>query len=328
MDFSFTDDQLAFRDAVRDFLAAECPPDVVRSAWEPDAPGWPPALWTKLAEMGVVGLTAPEAAGGLGMGELDWVLLLQEAGRACVPAPLVEHTCVALPLLAAAGDDRLAAAAAGDLVVTVGFSSWPYVTYAGDADVVLLVDGSTVRVVDRSAVGERVKTVDRSRRLHGLDGDGGSVLLDDPVVAVDAHDRAVLGASAQLLGLSEHLIAVTVDYATQRKQFGAAIGTFQAVKHHLANAQLRLAHAEPVVHRAAWSMAERLDERSVHVAMAKAYAADAANDAARAALQVHGAIGYTFEYDLHLWMKRAWALAGWLGDAAFQRERIAEALGI
>ena len=318
MDFSFTDDQLAFRDVVRDVLAAECPPEVVRSAWAADAPGWPAALWSKLSEMGVVVLTAPEAAGGLGMGELDWVLLLEEAGRACAPVPLVEHTCVAVPLLAAAGDDRVAAAAAGELVATVGFTSWPYVTYAGDAD------GG--RVVEVSA-GERLPTVDRSRRLHGR-GAEGAVVADDVGLAADAYDRAVLGASAQLLGLADHLIAVTVDYATQRKQFGVAIGTFQAVKHHLADAQLRLHHARPVVHRAAWSMVERLDDRSVHVSMAKAYAADAANDAAQAALQVHGAIGYTFEYDLHLWMKRAWALAGWLGDAAFHRERIAVTLGL
>jgi alkylation response protein AidB-like acyl-CoA dehydrogenase len=147
-----------------------------------------------------------------------------------------------------------------------------------------------------------------------------------PEVAAEARRRALLAASAELVGLGRAMVDLAAAYAKERRQFGVPIGSFQAVKHHLANAHLKLEYARPVVHRAAWSMAEGVPERDLHVAMAKAMASDAAALAARAALQVHGAIGYTFEYDLQLWMKRAWALARWLGDATVQRERLARVL--
>src|SRR5439155_24977645 len=113
-----------------------------------------------------------------------------------------------------------------------------------------------------------------------------------------------------------------------REQFGRPVGSFQAVKHHLADVLVQLELARPVVYRAAWSLAHRLPERSTHVSMAKACASDAAGEAARAALQCHGAIGYSFEHDLHLWMKRAWALARTWGDAAWHRARIGVNMGI
>jgi alkylation response protein AidB-like acyl-CoA dehydrogenase len=326
--FAFSDDQLAFADAVRGLLAKECPPAVVRAAWAEGAPAWPAELWADLAGMGVVGLTAPEHAGGLGLGELDWVLLLEEAGRAALPAPLLEHTCVALPVLAALGDDRVGPAAAGDLVATVAFADWPHVAYGADADLVVLVDADGVVVLEDPAT-EPVAPLDGARRLARLAaGAPSGPRSGDAALAAAARRRALLGASAELVGIGQAVVALAADYAKQRKQFGAAIGSFQAVKHHLANAHLKLEYARPVVHRAAWSLAQGLPEAGVHVAMAKAMAADAATLATRAALQVHGAIGYTFEYDLQLWMKRAWALARWLGDAAVQREAIAlELLG-
>jgi alkylation response protein AidB-like acyl-CoA dehydrogenase len=140
-------------------------------------------------------------------------------------------------------------------------------------------------------------------------------------------DRGVLGVSAQLLGVAQHLLDVTVAYATEREQFGQPIGGFQAIKHHLTNVLLKLEFARPVVYRAAWTVARGpAADRPVHVSMAKAYAADAAELAAKTAIQVHGAIGYTFEFDLHLWMKRAWALSGQWGDPAWHRRRVREAL--
>jgi alkylation response protein AidB-like acyl-CoA dehydrogenase len=137
-----------------------------------------------------------------------------------------------------------------------------------------------------------------------------------------AFDRGALGVSAMLLGLARHLIDVTVEYVKVRKQFGSAIGSFQAVKHHLADALVGLEFARPVVYRAAYSMSHGDPSGSLHVSMGKAYASDAALVAARAALQCHGAIGYSYEHDLHLWMKRAWALAASWGDASWHRTRV------
>ena len=138
-------------------------------------------------------------------------------------------------------------------------------------------------------------------------------------------DRAALATAAQLLGLADRLIALAVDYARDRHQFGRPIGSFQAVQHPLADARVRLEFARPATYRAADSLARGLPERAEHASMAKALASDAADLAARVALQVHGAIGYTWECDLHLYLKRAWALSAAWGDAATHRARVLSA---
>ncbi len=142
-----------------------------------------------------------------------------------------------------------------------------------------------------------------------------------------AFDRGALAAAADLVGVARRLLDTTVAYVKVRHQFGKPIGSFQAVKHHLANALLGLELARPMVWRAAYTFQDETyagghPERGQHVSMAKARASDAAIATARAALQCHGAIGYTVEYDLHLWMKRAWALAAAWGDAAWHRARV------
>jgi alkylation response protein AidB-like acyl-CoA dehydrogenase len=141
-----------------------------------------------------------------------------------------------------------------------------------------------------------------------------------------AFDRGALGTSAQLLGLADRMLVMSVAYATERQQFGVPIGSFQAVKHQLANVLLKLEFARPVVYRAAYSMANDAPDRSRDVSMARIYAAEAAHLAARAALQCHGAIGYTVEYDLHLFMKRTWALEASWGSTAWHRDRVAAAV--
>ncbi len=342
MDFSFTADQRLFQDAVRDLLANECLPDEVRAAWESDGPGRSDARWVALAEMGVLGLTTPEAFGGLGMDELDLVLLLEEAGRVCLPEPLVETVAVAAPLLAdlSAGSSGAAAAewlpkiVAGDGVVTVGFERDVYVSEGATAELLLLERDGELHAVpwaDAAVVSQR--SVDRARRIARVEWTPTPDTLlasgDEAATALAAaFDRGVLGVSAMLLGVTQQLLDVTVEYATAREQFGQPIGGFQAVKHHLADAKLALEFARPMVYRAAWTVARGDDarERATHVSMAKSYAAEAAALAAKTSLQVHGAIGYTFEYDLHLWMKRAWALAGQWGDAAWHRRRVAASI--
>jgi alkylation response protein AidB-like acyl-CoA dehydrogenase len=142
----------------------------------------------------------------------------------------------------------------------------------------------------------------------------------EPVMRPDDADLASLGAAAHLVGLGQRMLDLTVDYAKQREQFGVPIGSFQAVKHHLADALKELAFARPAVWRAG------ADPTPVHVSMAKAMASDAASFVARQALQCHGAIGYTVEYELHRFLKQTWALARAHGDAAWHRERIASAL--
>jgi alkylation response protein AidB-like acyl-CoA dehydrogenase len=308
--FAFSDDQLAMRDAVRGFLAKECPPKVVRDAWTNDTGR--SGLWPRLGEMGVLGVLAPDAHGGFGGDYLELVLLLEEAGRAALPEPVVEHAAVAVPLLDAA---RAAAAAAGEITITVAPPSG-LVPYADTADFVV-VGGEPVERTSLQL--RRHESVDGSRRLFAI--------AKPPAWTIgDAFDRGALGIAAQLVGLGDHMLSTTVEYAKERRQFGVPIGSFQAVKHHLADVALALEFARPLVYRAAWSVAKRHDDRAVHVAMAKARASEAALLAGRVALQVHGAIGYTTEYDLHLWMKRAWALAASWGDTAWHDDRVGRAI--
>jgi len=319
--FGFTDEQLAFRDGVRALLSRACPPAAVRAAWE-GGPGYDPEAWAALGEMGVLGLLAPEAAGGLGMSEIDMVLLLEETGRAAFPGPIVEHAAVAVPLLAAAGlFDLVGPAAAGRLVVTVSDRA-DRVGWVSAADVAVILSPAAL-LLSAPAAGPRLECVDRSRRDAAVSVEGAVALDTDVGLALD---RAALGTAAQLCGLAAHLIDVTVEYTSQRRQFGVPIGSYQAVKHHLADALLLLEHARPPVYRAAWSVAHDLPTRSRDVSMAKAMANRAAGVAARVALQCHGAIGYTWESDLHLWLKRVWVLERAWGDTSHHRARVADAV--
>ena len=141
-----------------------------------------------------------------------------------------------------------------------------------------------------------------------------------------AIDRGALGCAAQQLGVAQRLVETTVEYACQRKQFGKPIGSFQAIKHMLANVQVRLEYARPVVYRAAHSVARDSEHRAVDVSMAKSAASETAQTAAKVALQVYGALGYTWEQDLHIWMRRAWSLEAAWGSGAWHRARVAGAI--
>jgi alkylation response protein AidB-like acyl-CoA dehydrogenase len=372
MRFAFSDEQLEFRDAVRQVLAKECTTDHLRAAY--DEPTARSLRWSALAAMGVVGLTTPEAHGGLGLGLLDLVLLLEEAGRVGLPEDLVATTALAAPLLAELGGSGSAPlpseplpsagtgsvgwwaerVATGDVAAAVGAvaADSPPVAGADGADVMVLftpgdtdagsgfdtgsdVDtgsGPEVHLVDASTVTVRtVSSLDPTRRLgipHWTPT--ADTRLAEGAVARAAirrtADRAAVATGAELLGLATTMITMAADYAKDRRQFGQAIGGFQAVKHLLAGAQVKLEFARPVVYAAAWALDEGEPTASRSASTAKAYASDAAVEAARVALQVHGAIGYTWECDLHLFLKRAWALSESWGSAAEHRQRVLDGL--
>ena len=329
MHFAFTDEQLALRDAVRDLLAKECPASAVRAAWTNES-GRCPAAWAALSEMGVLGVLAPEAVGGLGLSEVDLVLVLEETGRCALPEPIVETAAVAIPLLAARGDQRAAQLVAGASAAAVHALA-PLAVWADSAATIVVLGSARCDAFGSETVAlSPAESVDGARRLFALDLAASlpwSTVEADDTAEVDlAFDRAALGTAAQLVGLADRMITMTVEYASERKQFGVPIGSFQAVKHHLANARLALEFARPLVYRAAWSIATDDPERAVAVSLAKAGASDAALLAGRVALQCHGAIGYTTEYDLHLFMKRGWALAATWGDAGWHRARVGRAI--
>jgi alkylation response protein AidB-like acyl-CoA dehydrogenase len=337
MDFSFGERQLEFRAQLRALTDTSCRPADIREAWASET-GWSVARWAALAEMGVVGLTVPEADGGLGLGMVDLVLLLEEAGRAGLPEPLLETTALGVPLLLDAADagadarraDWLARVADGDAVIAVGTAARAGVVGAGSADLLVLERDGALHAV---AAGETVirprSSLDGARRPAEVSWDPTPATLvatgeDAARLIGRLGDRAAMGTGAILLGVADRLIAMTAAYAGDRIQFGVPIGSFQAVKHQLANALIRLEFARPAVYRAAWSLDTGDPDAGSHTSMAKALASDAATGAARVALQVHGAIGYTWEFDIHLWMKRAWSLASAWGDPRFHRARVLE----
>jgi alkylation response protein AidB-like acyl-CoA dehydrogenase len=336
MRFAFTEDQELSRKSFRDLLERACTPAILRRAWD-DETGTLPGLSAAFTEFGLPGLLAPESAGGMGLTDVDLVLLLEEAGRAAVPGPFLEAAAIAVPLLAALSTDRRAAdllrrAARGTALVLVGLESERYVSGAHLADALVLERNDEAHIVARNELDiVRQSSVDGSRHLARIRfRPDETTLVARGAVAMaafgDARCRGAIAASAELVGLGARLIEVTVEYAKTRRQFGQPIGAFQAVKHQLADAYLGIAFARPLVHRAAYSMAHADSARAVHASAAKAAASDAAGRAARVALQVHGAIGYSFEHDLHLWMKRIWALGAAWGDAISHRTRIADHL--
>ena len=314
MRFALTDDQVAFRDAVRDLLAKECSPAVVRTAWDAPTGQLDRGVWDSLDAMGVLGVLVPEADGGLGLDETWLVPILEEAGRAALPHPLVETAMVAAPL-----------AGVGLGMVTSSLGG-PHVPCATDADAVL-VDGLTLVPTSACAL-EPVDTVDRGRRaaVVSVTDAGAGRPLPNADVALTL-DRGALGTAAFLVGLGQAMLDLTVAYVKERQQFGVPVGSFQAVKHHLADAALALEFARPAVARAAWSVAHDAPTRARDVSMAKAMASDAAELVGRQALQCHGAIGYTVEADLHLFLKRTWALARAWGDSAHHTDRVVAQLG-
>jgi len=336
MDFRFSDDQLLLQTTLRDFLAKEHTPEVLRKLWQTES-GRSRALWKQLAEVGVPGLLVPEEHGGMGLSEVEGVLIHEEAGRAALAEPLIPTMAVAAPLLREAGGELAAAwlprIAAGDAVVAAGHPATPLVEDAHVADLLLLARGDdALFAVPRDAARITPQPAnDPSRRLASVAfeerrarlvarGERARALLDA------ALDRGALACAAQALGACERMLELAVAYTSERKQFGKPIGSFQAVKHMLANVKVRLEYARPLVMRAAYSVAHASPRRALHVSMAKLAATEAARFAARMALQCHGAIGYTWEQDLHIWMRRAWSLDQAWGRAPFHLARVRSAV--
>ncbi|MEV5595553.1 acyl-CoA dehydrogenase family protein [Streptomyces sp. NPDC052496] len=326
MRFLLDAEQAEFGRTLGRMLAAADTPAAVR-AWGAGDSGPGRAVWRRLGAAGVFGLAVPEKYGGAGFLPVELAVAYVEAGRYAVPGPLVE-TAAAAVLLDRLGDagpagERLPAVAAGDAVVSYAdLACGPYALDATAADATLLVSGGTLR--QAGGGGPVQPSVDPARRLSRYAADGGTVLASGPAVraaAALAADTARLLTAAQALGVGRRLLDDTVAYVKQRTQFGVAVGSFQAVKHRLADVLLGLEFAEPLVFGAAVELAGG-GEAGGGIAMAKVAAGEAAYAAARAALQLHGALGYTDELPLSLWIRKARALRGAWGTPAECRARV------
>ena len=336
MRFGLDEDREALRSTARELLTELCPAPAVRAAWTraPDI-----AAWNALADIGALAVLVPQSEGGLGLDETYLVPVLEEAGRVALPHPLTETALVAAPLgvtgpmvatnLGATGPIMGAGGGVEPITGTDEGTVRAVVASATFAEAFLLASGRGLRLYEAHDVDiEPVETVDASRHCARVwPRAAGEAVTEDPEAVAAAFDRGVLGTAAELLGLSRAMLELTVDYANQRHQFGKPIGSFQAVKHHLANARLEIEFAAPAVLYAAHAVARGLGDASRAVSQAKWLAGSAAAVTGRTALQCHGAIGYTTEHDLHLYLKRSWALARTWGGADFHASRVAGSIG-
>lgn len=341
MDFTFNQDQMAFCDSVSRFLMTEAPPEMLREIWETDI-GRSPELRGKIAAQGLMGLSVPEAEGGLGLGDIDWSLMTQEMGYYAIPDSLTDTAYIAAGMLAGLPEGHpvrstwLPRIVDGSVRIALGHPVNPWVADANLADLLLLPHATPQGLEIHALAGDAVeltalRSIDASRRLATVkwaasdatritDGATGQALWDEALA------RGALCAAGQLVGLAQRMLDSSVDYTSQRKQFGKPIGSFQAVKHHLADVFTKIEFAKPVFYRAAKSLDKGDPDVKARVAHAKLVCGDAAITAARKGIQVHGAMGYTWEVDLQMFMKRAWALDSAWGDRAFHQSRLGESL--
>jgi alkylation response protein AidB-like acyl-CoA dehydrogenase len=311
---------------LREFFDDRCGLDHVRSAWA--HPHLDTQLWQEVAELGVIGVLGSEEAGGLDVQPGETVLAIEEVGYSGASLPLTDTLAVVVPILERCGNpeqkrELLPGLISGELVGAFGGA---YGTFAADADVVLFEDGDDVHVLKRGQFAVRaVHTPDAAAspgRIEPVDG----ALQESPGLGTKALAQARVNAtwaSAALLnGVSRRMLDMTVEHAKTREQFGRLIGSFQAVKHLLADVWVAVESARPC----SWYAADISDGNPATAAAAASVAKAAASEAARvagdAALQVHGGIGFTWEHPLHFWMKRAKALESAHGSQQFHLRRL------
>ncbi|WP_336212806.1 acyl-CoA dehydrogenase family protein [Nonomuraea sp. LPB2021202275-12-8] len=319
MRFVLDAEQRLFGETLDKLLVQAAVPAVVRD-WAAGRPEPGLALWRSLAGAGVFAVAVPGRAGGAGVLPVELVTAFHELGGHGVPGPYAETVAAAVLLDRLSPDSPwLPGIAGGTTVVSLALP--PAVPYALDGDVagvVLVVEGEELRA---AVPGEALVSLDPARRMFPvLSGDVTAVGPEVAAAAGQALDLGTLACAAQLVGAGRRLLEVSVDHAGSRRQFGRPIGEFQAVKHHLASALVELEYARPLVYGAA--LAYGSPDFPREVSAAKVMASEAAYRAAKIALQVHGAIGYTDEYDPSLLIRKARALYAAWGSPAAHRARL------
>ncbi len=364
MNFDFTDDQSAIKRTAHDFLAARYKPETVRALAQ-DERGFTDEQWQALIELGWPGVIVPEADGGLGLGAVELVVIAEEMGYALAPSPLQSSTCAALALIAAGTETQrrrwLEPLAQGELrgalavwdqqagwapdrseaePTAAGGGAPPALTAtkiavadAAGADFLIVAGadhrhylvepGPTVSITPESSL-------DPTRKLFTVRFAATPVepLADEPERIAHAYAVIVTALAAETVGVAQRALEMAVAYAKDRKQFGRPIGSYQAVSHRLAQMLLEVESARSLAYWAAWALDHDPASAPRAASMAKAYASDAGFRVTASALQVHGGIGFTWEHDLHFFLKRATANAHAFGDARWHRDRVAALAGV
>jgi len=361
MDFGLSEEQTLLQDTIRRWVDGECPSIRIRTVMEGPT-GHDPDLWRGLAALGVTGLAVPAEHGGTGLELLDAALAAETLGWGCVPGPFLGSTMAAVALAACDHPDEqatwLSAIASGESLVTFalgeGLGQWdaaqlgarvtgrrltgekPLVPYGDVADAIVVAAqdeaGPGLWIVEQRSPGithTPLKVFDMTRRVSMATFDATpAVKIASGRAATDrARDAGLVLLAADAFGGAARCLDMTAKYALTREQFGQPIGAFQGVKHQLADLACDLEPSRSLWWYAAHAF-DHLPERSErHAAIAKAHMTDLYDRVTRYAIELHGGIGFTWEFDLHLWFRRALFDRAFLGEASWHRERAAALAG-
>ena len=378
MNFEPDEEQVMLKTSARDFLEKECPKKHVRGMME-DERGYSPELWKKIADLGWLGLTLPEEYGGVGCSFLNLVVLLEECGRALLPAPIIPTVVLtAHPILAAGTDEQkkgfLPKIASGEMILTLAFleagggleasdvavTAAPsgnnfiingtklFVPDAHVADYLLCVtrtgdgankeEGITLFLVDKKTEGVQIEILKTmtgqklcevvftnvavpKKNILGKLNQGWPVMQR---VLVEAQ----VAECAWMTGGARWAMETSIDYARLRIAFDRPIGSFQAIQHKLSNMAVEVEGATSIVYYAAWTIMQNEPEMTLAASMAKSWCGETYKHATFDGVQIHGGIGYTWDHDMHLYLKRAKACEVTFGDSDYHREKVAQLLKV
>lgn len=360
MRFELDEDVALLKHSTRELLEREAPLTQSRLLMEGSEEGYSKALYAQLAELGYLGLALPEEAGGAGIGTVALAAVLEEMGRVAFPGPFLDQV-IGLELLQRAGGDGAAAwlarASAGEALVVLarGEDLEPvdadplrtrfeggrvrgtkhFVPFGAAADALLVTTAQGLALAPRPGGGwhaTRLETLDHAQRFVEVELDQEATLLAEGEQAralLDAADGiGALGAAAFLLGLMERAMETTLEYTKEREAFGAPLASFQALQHRASDMLARTEASRAAVYRAAWVAWEYPLTAPLPIAAAKAYAGDAARLVCGEAIQMHGGVGFTWEYDPHIYFKRVKTLEQFYGSTGSQLEAAVRALGL
>jgi alkylation response protein AidB-like acyl-CoA dehydrogenase len=357
VNFELSEEQHLLQQTVRQFLENECGATQLRAIFEGET-GFDPALWKGMVEMGLAGLHLPESFGGAGLEMIDLALVSETLGWGAAPGPFLSHALAGLAILLAGSDEQkqrwLPRLAGGDAIGTLAFdeegSLWQpeewalpaggklvgaklNVPFASLADVFVVgLAGGGLALVEKSASGIEIRPMegaDRGRRIDrvAFDGTPAEALPKGAQASARVRDAGLVLLAADAFGAGSRLVAMCVEYAKTREQFGVTIGHFQSLKHQLANMSIEIEPSRALYWYAAHAFDQIPKEAPRSAALAKAHLTDRAMQIARDAVEAHGGIGFTWECDVQIWFKRAMFDRAFLGTPSVHRERAAGLAG-
>lgn len=331
MDFDFSDEQREIKSTAHEFLGARFKPEHVRELAESDSP-YSDEDWKAISELGWPGIAIAEEHGGEGLGTVELIILLEELGYYCAPTPLISNAYAGAVIQAAGSDEQkaewLPGIASGEArgAAELACDPDPILGAAGGASILVMASGNGAKLVKpEDAELERIDMIDTTRAYYRVKAEGGEDMPGDIAHAGSVGQVAV---AAELVGVAQRALDMSVEYAKERQQFGRPIGAYQAVSHRLAEMLWAVEEARSLTYSAAWAADSDPDLLPIAASMAKARASDAAASVTHDAIQTLGGIGFTWEHDVHFLLKRARTMGQMMGSARSHRDNVATLVGL